>query len=114
MKIDKIIENAAVKIKQELLEGRFKIVSWGDFYATVCVGDGLEFNLWHRGQEENLSIFSVEDDLVLSKIEFESSERGIIWTHLLKHKGDLRDAQIASLENQIKSFQDKIDFLRRN
>lgn len=114
MEIDKVIENAAVKIKQELLKGRFKIVSWGDFYVTVCVGDDLEFNLWHRGQEENLSIFSAEDDLVLSKIKFVSSERDIIWACLLKNKEDLRDAQIASLENQIKSLQDKIDFLKRN
>ena len=114
MEIDKVIEEAAGKVKQELLEGRFKIISWGDFDVTVCVGDDLKFNLWHRGQEENLSIFSVEDDLVLSKIEFESSERGIIWTHLLKNKRDLRDAQIANLENQIKSLQDKIDFLKRN
>lgn len=114
MKIDKVIEEAASKVKQELLEGKFKIVSWGDFYVTVCVGDDLEFNLWHRGQEENLSIFSAENDLVLSKIKFVSSERSIIWSYLLKNKGELRDAQIAGLENQIKSFQDKIDFLKRN
>ena len=114
MSINKVIEEAAEKIKQELLEGRFKIVSWGDFDVTVCVGDDLKFNLWHRGQEENLSIFSVEDDLVLSKIKFLSLERSIIWAHLLKNKRDLRDAQIASLENQIKSLQDKIDFLKIN
>ena len=114
MSINKVIEEAAEKIRQELLEGRFKIVSWGDFYVTVCVGNDLEFKLWHRGQEENLSIFSAEDDLVLSKIKFVSSERDIIWAHLLKDKGDLRDAQIAGLESQIKSFQDKIDFLKRN
>lgn len=114
MKIDKVIEEAAGKVKQELLEGRFKIVSWGDFYVTVCVGDDLEFNLWHRGQEENLSIFSADDDLVLSKIKFTTSERDIIWSDLLKNKGELRDAQIEGLENQIKSFQDKIDFLKRN
>ena len=112
--INKVIEEAAEKIKQELLEGRFKIVSWGDFYIVVCVGDNLELKLWHRGQKENLSIFSAENDLVLSKIKFVSSERGIIWAYLLKNKRDLRDAQIASLENQIKSLQDKIDFLKRN
>ena len=114
MSINKVIEEAAGKVKQELLEGRFKIVSWGDFYIVVCIGDNLELKLWHRGQEENLSIFSAENDLVLSKIEFESSERGIIWAYLLKNKEDLRDAQIAGLESQIKSFQDKIDFLKRN
>ena len=114
MKIDKVIEEAAGKVKQELLEGRFKIVSWGDFYVTVCVGDDLKFDLWHSGQKENLSIFSAEDDLVLSKIKFELLERDIIWAYLLKNKGELRDAQIAGLESQIKSFQDKIDFLKRN
>ena len=114
MEIDKVIENAAAKIKHELVEGRFKIVSWGDFYVVVCVGDNLELKLWHRGLEENLSVFSAEDDLVLSKIKFLSLERSIIWAHLLKNKRDLRDAQITSLENQIKSLQDKIDFLKRN
>ena len=112
--INKVIKEAAEKVKQELLEGRFKIVSWGDFYVTVCVGDDLEFNLWHRGQEENLSIFSAEDDLVLSKIKFLSLERSMIWSYLLKNKGELRDAQITDLENQIESLQDKIDFLKRN
>lgn len=112
--INKVIKEAAEKVKQELLEGRFKIVSWGDFYVTVCVGDNLEFNLWHRGQEENLSIFSADDDLVLSKIKFTTSERDIIWSDLFKNKRELRDAQIEGLENQIKSIQDKIDFLKRN
>lgn len=114
MKIDKVIEEAASKVKQELLEGRFKIVSWENFYATVCVGDNLKLKLWHRGQEEDLSVFSAENDLVLSKIKFVSSERSVIWSYLLKNKGELRNAQIVSLENQIKSFQDKIDFLKRN
>lgn len=114
MKIDKIIEEAAEKIKQELVEGRFRIASWGDFYVVVRVGGNIELKLWHRGQEKDLSVFSADDDIVLSKIEFTLPERSIIWTHLLKNKKDLRDAQIASLENQIKSFQDKIDFLKRN
>ena len=114
MEIDKVIENAAVKIKHELVEGRFRIVSWGDFYVVVCVGDNLELKIWHRGLEENLSIFSAENDLVLSKIKFLSLERSIIWSYLLKDKGKLRDVQIESLENQIESLQDKIDFLKRN
>ena len=84
--INKVIKEAAEKVKQELVEGRFKIVSWGDFYVTVCVGDDLELKLWHRGQEENLNVFSAENDLVLSKIKFVSSERGIIWEYLLKNK----------------------------
>ena len=112
--INKVIEEAAEKIKQELIKGKFKIVSWGDFYVTVCVGDDLELKLWHRGLEENLSVFSAENDLVLSKIKFTTSERSIIWPYLLKNKGEVRDAQIAGLENQIKSLQDKIDFLKRN
>lgn len=114
MKIDKVIEEAAGKMKQELLEGRFKIVSWEDFYATVCVGDDLELKLWHRGQKGDLNVFSAENDLVLSKIKFTLPERSIIWEHLLKNKEELRKSQITGLENQIKSFQDKIDFLKRN
>ena len=114
MKIDEIIEEAAEKVKQELVEGRFKITSWGDFYVTVCVGDNIKLKLWHRGQEKDLSVFSADDDIVLSKIEFTLPERIIIWSHLFKNKGDLRDAQIVNLENQIKSLQDKIDFLKRN
>lgn len=114
MEIDKIIEDAAEKIKQELVEGRFRIASWGDFYVVVRVGGNIELKLWHRGQEKDLSVFSADNDIVLSKIEFTLPERIIIWSHLFKNKGDLRDAQIANLENQIKSLQDKIDFLKRN
>ena len=114
MKIDEIIEEAAGKVKQELVEGRFKIVSWGDFYVVVCVGDNIELKLWQRGQAEDLSVFSADDDIVLSKIEFTLPERITIWSHLFKNKGELRDAQITDLENQIKSLQDKIGFLKRN
>ena len=112
--INKAIKEIVNKIKQELVEGRFEIVSWDDFYAVVCVEGNLKFHLWHRGQEAALSIFSPNDDLILSEIKFESSERDMIWRHLIKNKRELRDAQIAGLENQIKSLQDKIDFLKRN
>ena len=114
MNINKAIKEIANKIKQELVEGKFKIVSWDDFYAVVCVEGNLKFNLWHRGQEAALSIFSPNDDLILSEIKFESSERDVIWRHLIKNKEELRESQIIGLENQIKSFQDKIDFLKRN